>query len=133
MTLQEVLVDAAETHTVGDIVLPTDEGLNSGGDGNNGPQICSTAPMVDEDYELHPGLEDIPGAHNSFKAAEGQAVSGSHMGGPAAMGYVIDLQVSKPTSPADSEEDAEAEADVDADVDAEEVGNSAFAGPVDER
>lgn len=128
MTLQGVLVDAAETHTVGDILLPTDEGLNSGGDGNNGPQICSTAPMVDEDYELHPGLEHIPGTHSSFKAAEGQAVSGS-LGGPAAMGYVIDLQVSKPTSPADSEEDAEAEADVDA----EEVGNSALAGPADER
>jgi formate hydrogenlyase subunit 4 len=77
--------------------------------------------MVNENDELHPGLEEIPSVHSLIKATESRAASGSLMGVLAAMGYVIDVQVSKPTSPVDSNEDAEA------DIEAEEIGNSASA------
>ena len=119
VTFQEALVVPAEIHTVED---RSDKGLNSGG--NDGRKISSTTPMVNGDYELHPGLEKIPGVHSSVKAAEGQAASGS------LMRDVIDLQVSKHTGSPDSDEDAEAEADVDVDVEA--IRNSAFAGPANE-
>lgn len=48
---------------------------------------------------------------------------------PKVHGYVIDLLVLQPTSPADSEGDAETEAYIDA----EETKISAFAGPADQQ
>lgn len=131
MTFQEVFVVAAEIHTVEDTFVTDklDKGLDSGGDGNDGWQISSIAPMVNEGHELCPGLEKTPSVYSSVEPAEGQVASGSLMGGPVAIGYVKDLQVSKPTSLLDSDEDAEAEADLDA----EAVGNSAFACPANDQ
>jgi hypothetical protein len=118
-------VVAAEVETVEDC-LPTDkvdQGLDSGGDGNDGRQIPAIAPMANEDHEIKPGLVMIPSVHNSVKATEDQATLGPSMSGPTTMGCAIDPQVSKLISAADSDEDAEAEIDVDA------VENPALASP----
>lgn len=114
--VQEVLVITGEVDTT----LYTEKlehGLNSDDDGNDGQQISATVPMVNDDWGLPSGAEMIPG---SAKASEDQAMPGSFTEDSTAMGYAIDLQVSKPASLADSDEDAEA------DIDDEVVPNSAL-------
>ena len=124
VTFQGVLM-ATAVETMGDC-LPidkADQGLDSGGDGNDGQQISATAAMVNEANEVNAGLKIT---HGSFMVTEDQAPPGSLSDRPT-IGRAVDPQVSEPTSPPDSDEDAEA------DNDSEAVENSAFATATNEQ
>ena len=114
VALQEVFMAAAEVETLQDCLLTdkVDQGLDLGRNGKYGRQISAMAAMINEDREVNPALEMFPSPHGSFMATEDQAALGSLPDGPT-IGYPFDPQVSRPTTPPDSDEDAEADNDIE--------------------